>query len=380
MMDKKQALKNIKDCKKQLECARKEKTYKGDFYTINSLFGNDWARWFLLLGGREAGKSYAAMRWATINKLKRPDDFKLYWFRLTDRSAAKLLAGGGADFIDPDIQKKFDIKTMTQGNKICTYKETTRINKNGREITEKTDIKEFARVMACSTFYNDKGVGYFDSSYEGEYLVVLDEMNREGCEANRFDIVYAFCNQLENVLRSTKNKVRVVCIGNTLDEAGDILSAFNFIPDTFGRYKLHKNHNHKFDAVIDYIRPNEKYLERRKDALANELAGDSSTFTNEVEIDRSLLVNKRKCNKPTAIIKFTKSPKSWYTVWNGNIIKQYNNENLSNVIAMSQYIDEVYNRDLMCGVIDRFDARAYLFTNIATFKRFQKSLRTMKRK
>ena len=47
MMNKKQALKNIKDCKKQLEWARKEKTYKGDFYTINSLFGNDWARWFL---------------------------------------------------------------------------------------------------------------------------------------------------------------------------------------------------------------------------------------------------------------------------------------------------------------------------------------------
>lgn len=380
MMNKKQALKNIKDCKKQLECARKEKTYKGEFYTINSLFGNDWARWFLLLGGREAGKSYAVMRWAVINKLRRPDSFKLYWFRLTDASQKKLLAGGGADFIDPDLQKKFGLKTFTKGNKIFTYKETTRINKNGREVTEKTDIKEFARVMSCSTFYNDKGVGYFDASYTGEYLCVLDEMNREGCEANRFDIVYAFCNQLETVLRSTQNKARVVCIGNTLDEAGDILSAFNFIPDTFGRYKLHKDHNHKFDAVIDYIRPNEKYLERRKDAIANELVGDSSTFTNEVEIDRSLLVNKRKCNKPTTIIKFTKSPKSWYTVWNGNIIKQYNNEDLSNVIAMSQYLDEVYNRDLMRGVIDRFDARAYLFTNIATFKKFQKSLRTMKRK
>ena len=375
-----EARKIIKNMHKQAQAARKEKTYKGEFYTINSLFGNDWARWFLLLGGREAGKSYAAMRWAVINKLRRPDDFKLFWFRLTDASQKKLLAGDGADFIDPDLQKKFNIKTMTKGNKICTYKEKTRINKNGREVTEKTDIKEFARVMSCSTFYNDKGVGYFDASYTGEYLCVLDEMNREGCEANRFDIVYAFCNQLENVLRSTKNKVRVVCIGNTLDEAGDILSAFNFIPDTFGRYKLHKNHNHKFDAIIDYIRPNEKYLERRKDALANELAGDSSTFTNEVEIDRSLLVNKRKCNKPTAIIKFAKTPKSWYTVWNGNIIKQYNNENLSNVIAMSQYLDEVYNRDLMRGVIDRFDARAYLFTDIATFKRFQKSLRTMKRK
>ena len=379
-MNKTQALKNIKECKKQMAAARKAKTYKGEFYTINSLFGNKWARWFILLGGREAGKSYAVMRWAVINKLRRPDSFKLYWFRLTDASQKKLLAGGGADFIDPDLQKKFGVKTLTKGNKICTYKETKRINKNGREVIEKTDIKEFARVMSCSTFYNDKGVGYFDASYEGEYLCVLDEMNREGCEANRFDIVYAFCNQLENVLRSTKNKVRIVCIGNTLDEASDILSAFNFIPDTFGRYKLHKNHNHKFDAVIDYIRPNEKYLERRKDALANELAGDSSTFTNEVEIDRSLLTNKRRCARPTCIIKFGKSRQTWYTVWNDNIVRQYNGENLSSVIAMTQYIDAVFNRDIMRSVIDRFDARAFLFTDISTFKRFQKSLRTMKRK
>ena len=80
-MNKTQALKNIKDCKKQMAAARKEKTYKGEYYTINSLFGNEWARWFILLGGREAGKSYAAMRWAVINKLRRPDSFKLYWFR-----------------------------------------------------------------------------------------------------------------------------------------------------------------------------------------------------------------------------------------------------------------------------------------------------------
>ena len=46
------------------------KTYKGEFWTINSLFGNDWARWFILLGGRETGKSYAAMKWGVSRKLR----------------------------------------------------------------------------------------------------------------------------------------------------------------------------------------------------------------------------------------------------------------------------------------------------------------------
>lgn len=369
-----------KELDRILAAHRKKKTYKGDWWTVNSLFGNDWARWFLLLGGREAGKSYSVMQWGTVNKLRKKDKFKFYWFRLTETQQQKLLAGGGADFIDPDLQRKYNVKTMTKGNRICTYTEVKRINKNGKEVIEKTNIEEFATVMACSTFYNDKGVGYFDNSFDGEYLVVLDEMNREQCEANRFDIVYAFCNQIENVLRSTKCKVRIVCIGNTLDEASDLLSAFNFIPDHFGRYKLHKKHNGKFDAVIDYIMPNEKYAERRKDALANELMGDSSTFTNEVQIDRSLLVNVRKATTPTNIIKFGRTKDTWYTIWNSNIVKQYNNENITSVIAMSRYLDEVYNRDLMNSVIDRFDARAFLFTNIATFKKFQKHLRTMKRR
>ena len=30
----------------------KAKTYKGEWYTVNSIFGNDWAIFFGLLGGR----------------------------------------------------------------------------------------------------------------------------------------------------------------------------------------------------------------------------------------------------------------------------------------------------------------------------------------
>lgn len=353
---------------------RKIRTYKGDFYSINSIFGNDWANFFILCGGREAGKSYAAMKWAINRKLKRKSLVKLYWFRLTDASQKKLLMGNATDLIDPDIRRKYGVKTMVKGNKVLSYKEKKIKTKNGKEKIIKEDVSEFCRVMSCSTFYNDKGIGYFDNEYKGEYIVILDEMNREDGEQNRFDIVYAFTNQLENVLRSVHNKVKVIMIGNTLDEASDILSAFNFIPDDFGRFYLKRK-----KAVIDNIMPSEKYKERRSKALANQLCGDASTFTNEVEIDRSLLVNKRKASKIESIIKFTKKKSDWFSLYNGGIIKGYAGESCKSVISMRQYIDEIFDKKSFEMVIDIFNVRGFTFTNLSTFKRFQKQLRLLKK-
>ena len=325
-----------------------------------------------MLGGREAGKSYSVMKWTTNRKLKYPDDIKFYWFRLTEASQKKLLNNGANDLIDPDLKRKFNLKTCTNGNVVYTYQEEKYIDKNGEEKTKKINKKEFCRVMACSTFYNDKGVGYFDNEYKGEYICVLDEMNREQSERNTFDIVYAFVNQLENVLRSTKTKVKVIMIGNTLEEASDLLTALNFIPDGFGRYKLKRK-----KAVVDYIKPNEKYLARRKEATANMMMGQASTFTNEIEIDRSLLVNKRKRTTPMYIIKFNKFKDTWFTVWNDNIISDYNGEQKT-IIPMRRYLDEVYNRENANGIVEQFDARAYKFTTLACFKKFQKQMRLLK--
>ena len=358
----------IKQC---LKSQRKIKTYKDEFWNLNSLMGNDWARFYYLLGGREAGKSYATLKWVTNRKLKNPDSCKIYWFRLTEASQKKLLIGGASDLIDPDLRTKFNLKTCVLGNKVMTFKEKEIITKTGKVKKEKYDEKEFCRVMACSTFYNDKGVGYFDNTFKGYYYCVLDEMNREQNERNTFDIVYAFTNQLENVLRSNP-KVKVIMIGNTLEEASDLLSNLNFIPDGFGRYKLKRK-----KAVVDYIMPNEKYKERRKEATANMLMGDASTFTNEIEIDRSLICSKRARIKPTNVIKFNKSKDTWFTLWNDGIIHQYNGENKP-VIAMRRYLDELYDSELAESVVERFDARAFKFTTLAGFKRFQKQMRLLK--
>ena len=373
-MTKEEAIKLLhKNITQTKEKKKKEKTYKGDWYTINSILGNEWARFFYLLGGREAGKSYSVMKWATNRKLKNPDNVKLYWFRLTEASQKKLLGGGAADLLDPDLKRKFKLKTCTLGNKVYTYKEKEQINEiTGKKQTIKTDKKEFCRVMACSTFYNDKGIGYFDNEYKGEYICVLDEMNREQSERNTFDIVYAFTNQLENVLRSTKTKVKIILIGNTLEEASDLLANLNFIPDTFGRYKLKRK-----KAVVDYIKPNEAYLLRRKEATANLINGQASTFTNEVQIDRSLLINKRKRTSPQFVIKFWKETNTWFTLWNDGIISPYNNEHRP-PIAMRRYLDELYNQETINSVIERFDVRAFKFTSLACFKRFQKQMRLLK--
>ena len=356
------------------EVTKKRKTYLGEWYTINSILGNDWAIFYILLGGREAGKSYSAMQWSVNRKFKLGDKCKFFWMRLTDAACDNLLANGGDKLVDPDLKRKYNINTMRKNHTIYTYTPQEYVHpRSGKTEIIKTDIKEFCEVLACSTFYNTKGVGYFDNEFDGEYIFVLDEMNREESEKNSFDIVYNFVNLLENTARSTKTKIRVIMIGNTLEEASDILSAFNFIPDEMGRYKLKKKR-----CVIDYIRPNEKYLERRKGTIADIMLPEASTFTNELKLDRSLLVNKRLCERPQYVIKFTRQKDSWYTVWNGNIIKPYNKEEVK-VVAMRKYIDEVYDLVAVNQVFDMFNARAYRFTNLACFKRFQKHMRLLKK-
>lgn len=357
----------------ELSKQRKAKTYKGEWYTINSILGNDWALFYLLLGGREAGKSYSAMKWAVSNKLKKKDNFKFYWFRLTETACDNLLADSGNKLVDPDLKRKYGIKLMRKNHTLYTYKEIEKTTRNGNVKKEKTDIREFCEILACSTFYNTKGVGYFDNEFKGEYCIILDEMNREESEKNTFDIVYNFVNLLENVARSTKTKIKVIMIGNTLEEASDLLSAFNFIPDDFGRYKLKSKR-----AVVDYIRPNEEYKKRRKGTMSDILMPNASTFTNELKIDRSLLVNKRLCERPIQIIKFNKTKDTWFTLWNNNIIKDYNNEEKS-IVAMRRYLDEQYFESSVKSIREMFDARAFRFVNLSTFKRFQKQMKLLKK-
>ena len=379
---------------------RKSDPSKLPFYRLRSILGYDYMIYYFLLGGRMAGKSYAVTDFYVHQFFEYGRPF--YWLRLTEAGTRKLLNNNAEKLVDPDLRRRYNLNLKTRGENV--YNITT--DENGVE--HKTLM---CKVLALSTFYSDKGQGFFDLEYlqktpNAYYNICLDEMNREANEKNSFDIVYAFANEIENIVRNSKHNIRIICIGNTLQEASDILCAINFLPDHFGRFKLVKNkkklvemikeykkaksskeyqiiHEKYKDcdfgkrAVVEYMEPTEQYKAMRNGSAAEILAGNSSTFTNEIQIDTSLIARHKRFEKPTAIIKFHKEIESWFTVWDGNVIAPYTGQKAS-VIAMRPYLDTLFNPDLQKQIITLFDTRAYLFRDLSTFKRFQKELQILK--
>lgn len=370
------------------------------FYRLRSILGYDYMIYYFLLGGRMAGKSYAVTDFYVHQFFEYGRPF--YWLRLTEAGTRKLLNNNAEKLVDPDLRRRYNLNLKTRGENV--YNVT--VDENGVE--HKTLM---CKVLALSTFYSDKGQGFFDLEYlqktpNAYYNICLDEMNREANEKNSFDIVYAFANEIENIVRNSKHNIRIICIGNTLQEASDILCAINFLPDHFGRFKLVKNKKKLIEmikeykkaksskeyqrihekykdydfgkrAVVEYMEPTEQYKAMRNGSAAEILAGNSSTFTNEIQIDNSLIARHKRFEKPTAIIKFHKEIESWFTVWDGNVIAPYTGQKAS-VIAMRPYLDSLFNPDLQKQIITLFDTRAYLFRDLSTFKRFQKELQILK--
>lgn len=345
-----------------------------EFYSIRSLLGNDWAIFYFIIGGREAGKSYSITDFYLRQYFKYGRPF--YWMRLTEDSKKKLLMNNAEKLIDPDLRRKYNIELVTNGDNVYIVEKRSKPDANGKTKILKKEL--LARVMALSTFYADKGSGLFDKDFLNDpnmyYNICLDEMNREQNERKSFDIVYSFANQLENIVRSTKTRIRVLCVGNLLEEASDLLCAFNFLPEKYGRYKLKKKR-----AVIDYIEPTEAYLQRRKGTIADILQPNSSTFTNKITTDTAL-VSKKPLKSVTAIIKFSKNSEDWFTLWDGKVIAKYNKEQNPHKIAMLPYLDELFNAKERNNIFEIFDARGYAYKNLITFKQFQKNLELLRPK
>lgn len=330
---------------------KKARRVDKEFYSCRSLFGNTWAAFFILLGARGCGKSYDVMDrflrdWKTKKK-------PFTWLRLTEASQKKMLNNKADKLIDADLRRKYDLDLTVKGMQVFDHGEP------------------MCKVLALSTFYNDKGVALYDNTYDLGYNICLDEMNRERNEAHRFDISYAFVNQMENLVRDTKENLRIVLIGNTLEEASDLLCCFEFVPEDFGRYYVRKKR-----AVIDYIPPSEKYLKRRKGTVADLLTPNSSTFSNVIDIDKTQL-NKSRLKRPSYVVVFDKETK--FTVWDNFTVAKYNGEKVR-MIPMRPYLDLVYSPEDKEKVFAMYDNRHYLYRNLMVQKQFKKELELMKPK
>lgn len=343
-----------------------------EWYNLRPILGYaNWALFFILLGGREAGKSYSVTNFFVDQFVNKGIPF--VWIRLTEFQSRKLLQNNAEKLVDPDIRRKYELDLVTSGNNVYHVTkrgESTDENPLGKPIEKKL----MARVFSLSTYYSDKG-SIFDKDFlkdkKMRYNIAVDEFQREKNEKNTFDVLYALTNQLENLVRSTKNRIKVFFMGNTLEDASEILCAFSFIPEEFGIYKLKKKR-----CLIHYIEPSEKYLKRRAGTIADLLMPTASTFTNKIETDKSLIC-KDKLISPQLIIKFTKNKSDWFCLWNNNIIAEYKNEKKP-CIAMRPYIDEVFDKDKQAQVINLFDTRCFLYRNLITFKKFQSKIEQLK--
>ena len=324
------------------------------YYQLNSILGNTWAMFYVVIGGRKTGKSYSVAEFLCKHEKDRN-----YWMRISETSTNAMLQNKCKGLIDPDLVRKYNMDLTHKG--MYVY------NKGS----------EFCTVVPLSMFGKLKGVGFYDKDYTGWYNIVLDEFQLEqGEKRTSFNILYNFIGMCENVARTTKSKIRVFLLGNTLEEASTILKAFDFLPEKFGRFYLKRKR-----CVIDNLEPTEEYLADRKGSIADILGGDDmSNYTNQLKRDVEL-VYKGRVSRPTAVIKFSKSKKDWYTIWDGKVIKRYNNESTDPMsdFAMRPYIDTYYSNERKQVILDMYDARSFKFNTLVTQSYFQDSLTSIRK-
>lgn len=346
-----------------------------EYYSLRHMLGYlNWAEMIVLLGGREAGKSYSVTDFFCRQYKYRHIPF--YWIRLTEAQAKKLLQNNAMNLVDPDLRRKYNLDLITNANVVYNVLKRSKPDKTGHSKILKKEV--FAKVFDLSTAYKDKG-SLFDKDFLSDpnmrYNIAVDEFEREPGERNTFDIVYNLATELETLVRSTDERLRVFFLGNCLEDASDILASLNFIPEEFGIFKL-KNKR----CVIENIEPSEAYLKRRAKSIANILMPDNASFkTNKIESDKSL-IDKKALRTPNWLVKFTKNKQNWYTMWDNGIIKRYNNECIkrSKVIAMRPYLDEVYSPTDMNMVFQQFYNRSLHYHSMMDFKCFQNDLTLLK--
>lgn len=360
MKDKSEIQREVNLMKKELEIKDHPKIRKqARFYTENlrSLLGYSWAMFYAILGGRMTGKSYAITDFLCGQKKKHGQNVKNYWLRISETSTRALLQNKADKLVDPDLVRKYNLDLTTKGMEVYNKGE------------------KFMTVLPLSAMAKNKGVAFYDKDFKGYYNIVLDEFQLEqGEKRTSFDILYNFIGMVENIARTTKQKIRIFLIGNTLEEASEILKAFNFLPERFGRFKLKRKR-----CIIDNLEPTEEYLKDRKGSAADILGGDRmSNYTNELKKDLSLLYKKRLV-KPQYIIRFEKDKDSGYLVWDHNVITKYKGQPVKKVVAMRPYIDSEYNIESRRMVFEIFDARGYMFDTLITMSYFQSDLQKLRK-
>lgn len=349
---------NTKLIKQTLQSkARKHKQSRWYTKQLKSLLGNTWAMFYGILGGRMTGKSYALTDFLCNQKKKKGNMVKNYWMRISQTSTKFMLANKAQKLVDPDLVRKYDLDLTTKGMQV--------LNRG----------QPFMTVIPLSSMAKMKGVAFYDKDFKGEINIVLDEFQlQQGQKRTSFDILYNFIGMIQNIARTTKSKLRIFLIGNTLEQSSSILKAFDFLPEQFGRFKLKRKR-----CIIDNLQPTQEYLKDRYGSAADILGGGAmSNYTNELTRNTALIC-KQRLTKPIYMIMFGKQRDKKFIVWDNNIITRYKGQSILSKVAMKPYLDDRYTPQRRQSVIDIFDAQAYRFDTLITLSYFQGQLQKIRK-
>lgn len=356
----------------------------GLYYTLHSALGINWATWFWLCGARGRGKSYAVID-TYCNFVKRygQENCKCYYFRLSDLSIKAMLNNKAAKAIDAKIVRKYKLNISTKG---------TRIFNNGKPF-----IDMYALVSAAKT---GKGVAEYDDEFlmkrpigkNGKPIkrfifIIIDEFQMaEGMEKKTVgDPVSQFKMYIENILRDQEQldyrAVMIFGCANAVSECSDFLAQLaGYIPEKPGRVLLKRKH-----MVIDNIINSEAYIEKRKRSIGADIMNydDDANYTNVVKRDIETLMPKgRRLRKVTFLIKFSKEKKDWFCLYDSKIIRSYHGETVNRniIVPMRRYLDETFNPEIVKNIMDRYDVRDFLYSDLISQATFAAQLKLLKPK
>ena len=339
--------------------AKKKQLYEAkEWYTIRALLGHHNTNWIVTIGARERGKTFTIQDYV-LNSFFNPKSklYKVpfYWMRLNDIAIKNMMMNNAAKFFEPLWVRKYHLENIkVKGDSIFIGKDL------------------LCRVYGLSTAYNNKGTALFDKGTFKGVNIVIDEVALEKGQRRTFDVCYNLKAQIENIVRSERENVKVFMMLNNTEECPEILAMFGFVPVEFGVYKLKRKH-----CVIDYIPNNEAYEKRRSKALANEIDTGTGNFTNKFVKDLELLY-KGRLTKPLYIVKFSKDMSDWFTVWENNVVCPYNGEKKESV-AMKRYINDTFIPELRDNIIEQEDVRAFKYKDILTQSLWRKNMEIIKK-
>lgn len=362
--------------KESIEEKQLQKASKQLYYTTQSLLGIHGVYWYWLCGSRGRGKSFAVVEtYLQYCRKYGYENCQCYYFRISDLSIRKILENKGAKAIDKLLIRRYNLDITTKNNTLYNH---------GKPL-----MYFYPLVSAAKA---GKGIAEYDPDFlrpggPRRYIfVILDEFQAdENLERKGIgDPVSQFKVYIENILRDQEqldyNPVKIFGCANNVSECSDFLAQIcGFIPEKLGRFVLKRKH-----MVVENIPNSAAYLEKRKKSITADIMDyeEDTNYTNVVKRDKETLKpKKQRLRKVDAVIQFSKDPKFWFTVWDGNIIKKYNGQSYrrDQVLAMKRHIDTRYSIDVVNDIIARYDARAFMYADLISQASFRAQIKLIKK-